>query len=291
MNHATYTETGQDTDINWDDRACASYPNLFAADVLSYTPQGEEFAHLNEHEHAEMAVNREHAEAKAINICMGCPLLFACEKEVLKNEVYGVAAGMTAEERHALAPLSAITELDTHPRDRSWRNRINDEAVSVFTRQGWTNEQIANELECTSRTVARSRARMRDDLEPVPAEVVIAAVTYIPVNINLGKRVSKPMQAIYGILADGAFHDRDELIAAGINFVTDGEALAWFDRRHRADTTTPLAVRIAKGARATTDNRLSASARNQARTERDPNNSRMYRAKNRSMAEVVRTAA
>lgn len=296
MKTAQYdTDQNIDQDINWADAACASYPAMFAAEILSYNSKSPEYANLSAQKHAEMTLAREEAEAAAIDVCMGCPLLFACEKQVLQAEVYGVAAGMTAEERRNLSPKAAPTtgEDPVSVRDRSFRNRVNDDAIAVFTRMGWTNEQIAQELECTSRTVARSRARMRNTpttTDETPNTPTLRSVTYTPTSTQPGTRTSPAMQAIHTILADGNWHHRETLLAAGAPLVTDAEAIKWFDRKFPNDTTTSPAHRIAKGARAVVDNALSASARTRARTEYDKS-TRRYRAARKTADNTVRNVA
>lgn len=87
-------------------------------------------------------------------------------------------------------------------------------------------------------------------------------------------RVSPPMKAIYEALADGQWHDRTSLISVGSLFVTDTEALTWWDRNIAAKSKnpnigdTPRDKRIADGRRDKVANALSASCRVRKHTMR-----------------------
>lgn len=297
--------------IDWTQAACRDYTEVFADPALEYSPNSPEFANLTPQDHAEKAVARREAEDAAIDVCMGCPLMLACEQYALQNAVYGVAGGRTAAERHAISASSYVstTETSDNVRERSLRNRVNDEAVAVYTRQGWTNQRIAEHLECTTRTVARSRARMRKIEEqaaesavteavvettvapaieaPAPAAAVVVDITPPAHNRS---RISPAMQVIHQILADGLWHDREDLLAEGVSFVPDEEALRWYARRNPEDNTSSRVERISRGARSIVDNALSASARTRSRNEYDRTLKR-YRVKDTSAAQAVRTAA
>lgn len=264
--------------------ACEKYPHLFAAEALTYQRNDPEYRELTPHGHAEMGILRERMENACKYVCMGCPLLFQCEEQVLANDVYGVAAAMTAEERHERNPNLTAPIVELNDRDRDSRGRVNAEALYRYLGQGLTNETIANRLGCSTRTVARARTtpcptttheHAVTATSPKPSTQqggTITPVTRFPA--KQGRR-SAAMTHILSILADGQWHHRADLIESAIPYVSDTDAIAKF---HRISTKpAPYEEQIERGAHAFIANALSASARTwRGVTRRDPNNRDMY---------------
>ena len=131
-----------------------------------------------------------------------------------------------------------------------------------------------------------------------PNMTTATATAVTPRRLPSNGRVSPSMKAIYDMLADGQWHTRDDLITTGAVFVTDAEALAWWDKNIAAKSkspaihTTSTAKRIADGARDKTSNALSASSRNGKHTVRGGKNgtdASLFRLASHATAELVTT--
>jgi hypothetical protein len=288
---------------NWmtsTDRACLGQAALFQASILDYSPTSDEYADLTAAEHAEMAAEKAATEERAIDTCYGCPFMMQCEQWATENAVSGVAGGRTEAER---TEIRAAKGLDTPAKaepsvcaaDRGPRNKVDDATVKQLTAMGWKSEAIAAEMGCTVRSVTRARTRIAAAEQaittpaaaapapvaaptpaPAPTRRVAPApaptVTRDPAVADESRapragRVSPAMKAIYDALADGQWHDRASLLATGSLFVTDEEALAWWDKSIAPKSKnphigqTPREKRIADGRRDKVANALSASCR------------------------------
>lgn len=291
--------------------ACWTRSEPFHNPDLFYSPTDAEFARYTPHQHEAAAQARRTAEEAAIDVCYDCPLLMQCEEIALAGRhTPGVVAGRTEDEMRAMRrrrnnpnapePTPATAPVYVMPRDRGHRGQINDEMVQILTAQGKTAAEIAQDLGCSSRSVTRARLRLRVETPtcstlaaPRPTLTVITNTTpttrpTAAVDAAAGlvlSRVSPAMKAIYLHLLDREYVHRDDLIDLAVEHVTETEALDNWTRRHtlRDGTLKPgqdqtaKADRIRNGARDVVSNALSASARNRGRTERDPNNTALYR--------------
>ncbi len=176
------------TNIDWNRAACTMRSSLFNHDALDYDPRDEDYADLTPQQHAEHALDKENVEAAAKAVCASCPMLSLCRSEAIaaSGPAYGVTGGLTAAELRALRNPNLIAddtddEYTEEPqpvvadRDRGTRGQVNDEAVGRLTRAGWDSPQIAEELGCSVRTVARARARLRKLEQATSHEVLVSA--------------------------------------------------------------------------------------------------------------------
>lgn len=153
--------------------ACWDEPQVFANLALDYDPADEDYAHLDAEGHAAAAEAKTLAEEAAVDVCMGCPLMLACEEMDAQTSarpgsvfVHGVIGGRTEDERLArlgrrrTAATVAPANPQIAPGDRGPRMQVDDALVARLTIAGKTGEQIAHDLGCSVRTVTRARKRM-----------------------------------------------------------------------------------------------------------------------------------
>lgn len=340
------------------DRACIGQAALFQASILDYSPTSEEFADLTPAEHAQMAAEKANVEEKAVDTCFGCPLMMQCEAWSIENRVSGVAGGRTESERDQMRAAAGLDQSDAQAQaaepalcaaDRGKRGKIDDATVARLTASQWSSEDIARHMDCSVRTVTRSRDRIakaaakaaaaaaaqaqadttavvdqrmaalaiREDAKVATARAAAAGAAFVaytsgrpvtniacptaaktvtPKRLPSAGRVSAPMKAIYDTLADGQWHTREDLINMAAIFVTDAEALAWWDKNVAAKSKSPAtastseAKRIADGARDKVSNALSASARNGKHTVRggpEGTDASLFRLASHAPAELV----
>lgn len=165
--------------------ACWDEPQVFANLDLDYNPDDEDYAHLDAEGHAAAAEAKRVAEEAAVDVCMGCPLMLACEEMDAKESakphavfVHGVIGARTEDERLArlgrrrTAATVATPNPQIAPGDRGPRQQIDDTLVVRLTLAGRTGDEIAHELQCSVRTVTRARKRMASalmgSLQPIP---------------------------------------------------------------------------------------------------------------------------
>ena len=297
--------------------ACLDQADLFASDALDYSPTDSEFADFTAEQHATAAAAKVAAETAAVAACNTCPLLNACRADVIDQvnqgiPVYGVSGGLTDADRAQMIAAKEIVvadptaEITTTLRDRGARKQVDDAAVARLDAQGMTAEEIAREMDCSERTVVRARARNANRaaeaatvteivVAEAPAEVevtvetILAAAPARPVHevaarfqqapATRSNSVSPAMRAIYAVLADGQWHQRDELLTAGITEIDQDDAIEWFNRINTVTTADGPVInpnrahlsveeRTEIGARDKVNNMLSASCRTRKNTER-----------------------
>jgi hypothetical protein len=165
-----------------DDRepTCWEEPQVFASLDLDYDPADEDYAHLDLLGHTILAARKVAAEEAAVDVCMGCPLMLACEEMDAEMSarpgsvfVHGVIGGRTEDERLArlgrrrTAATVAPANPQIAPGDRGPRKQVDDDLVARLTLAGKTGDQIAHDLQCSVRTVTRARKRMAATLTSV----------------------------------------------------------------------------------------------------------------------------
>lgn len=300
----------QSTETAWRARAaCKTRPDLFHAPALDYDRSDEDYENLSPAEHKALEAAKAAAEEAAVDFCFGCPVMQECDEWALRAAPHGVAGGRTAAQRAEMRATRGITfrpdpALTATLRDRGPRLQIDDTAVARLTARGTDSKSIAETLGCSERTVVRARARIRKHtpalVPSVPAHAtgdahsgdrvaveiardltaLGAAVTRPTGKSSRARGVSPSMAAIYEVLADGGWHRREALLAAGTPHISDADALAWWTKANTivaadgekvlnpAKASTPRAERISLGAREKVNNMLSASCRNGKHTER-----------------------
>lgn len=188
-----------------------------------------------------------------------------------RDRLAKAAAEQAAEQARVAAEQAAATALD----DTLIRDEIADQVTQQSAARGaqyvaYTSGRPVTNLTCATTGAAR----------PPRAG-----------------RLSPSMKAIYDALSDGQWHHRRDLINTGALFVTDEEALAWWDKNIAPKAKTavadiPRAKRIADGARDKVANALSASARNGKHTTRGGptgTDRALYRLASAAPAELVTT--
>jgi hypothetical protein len=242
------------------------------------TPTLSPYATLTTTEQAALAADKHATEQAALAVCAGCPVLAQCKQWATSNPTHGVAGGHTSTE---LAALRATSGHDDHAQqamvaslcgDRGPRNQIDDHTVARLTAQGRDAASIARDLDCSSRTVVRARARLKRTPQPMSTDVDTTPPATAPAGHTTGtpsspipgmRQVSPAMQAIFSSLADGQWHTRDTLLTLALPLVPDSEALDWAGRERRKKnnaTTVSRTEQIHAGARGKILNSLYASA-------------------------------
>lgn len=309
--------------LDWTDAICRTdeHRAKFHNPALDYDADSEDFQDLSTAEHAAMAAERIQAESICVDACLDCPLMVACGKWAVENAVAGVAGGYTEQERRAIRDAKGIqvraglSSAEMLLGTRGPRNQVDDGVVAQLTDQGMDARTIAYRLNCAERTVVRSRDRIRrgtashqaaatrtncPGVSTTPATAATVDPDVYPTDLPAPRSAvttrstfHPSMQTIFDCLADGAWHDREELLTKGVLFVTDDEAKAWWfqinskkvagsDERvlNPAKADTPEATQISVGARDKVMNSLSASHRTQRRTLRggpDGTDSNLFR--------------
>lgn len=301
-------------------KACATNMAVFFHPVLDIREPdlapGGDHGHLSPEEQDEIRALRSRIETQAIDLCLECPFFVACHQEHLApgaEPVHGIVAGTTEADRCVSDPAEAAPDTYTFAEDRGKSGKVNDEKVRSMTMQGQSASAIALALGCNERTVVRARKRMGVSQStgstearctspvatvlPTPKAQDLpsytgpqATVSHIataapglpsPAGVPRLPRVSDAMYAIYSVLADGTAWHRDDLAALGVQYISDADAVATWERTNStvdsANGERTLAPnkalmtrheRIEQGARAKVLNMLTASCRNHGRTVR-----------------------
>lgn len=176
----------------------------FANPALDYNPR--EHKDLDPLERAIYATAKAKAESEAVDVCFGCPLMLACEQIDIANQqgqdraafVVGVIGGRTEAERRARFPrskkarLTSVANAQIAPGDRGPRGQVDDDLVLSLTKAGKTAEQIARELNCSSRTVSRARARKGVRLRGVDSSDPVTMYALKPTTNNSQAKQTNP---------------------------------------------------------------------------------------------------
>lgn len=193
---------------------CLIVPEIFTNPDLDVDFDDSEFLQLSYEDQQERIRAKEIAEQRAVAACSAnCPMLTQCREWALTVPVFGVAGGLTQEQRERATGRASYTVVPVTVRGS--RGKIRDDLVERWTDQGLTAKQIAEYMHATERTINRARARSRsNNMERRNSRNVI----------NLD-RVSEETLAMYKFLADGAVRSRDDIIAAASHHVNDETAL------------------------------------------------------------------
>lgn len=193
---------------------CLIVPEIFTNPDLDVDFDDSEFLQLSYEEQQERIRAKEIAEQRAVAACSAnCPMLAQCREWALNVSVFGVAGGLTQEQRERATGKSSYSVLPVTARGS--RGKIRDDLVEHWTSQGLTAKQIAKYIQSTERTVNRARARSRS----------ASAGRKDNRNVINIDRVSEETLAMYKFLADGAVRSRDDIIAAAEHHVNDETAL------------------------------------------------------------------
>lgn len=253
---------------------CQTKAALFSDPALDIDMDDDDWVLLTRDEQFARLAAKQVAEARALAACAACPALERCREWALAagQDVFGVVGGLTQAERPNAQPAPAVTDYT----ERGPLGQVRDDLIERWAAIGISNKQIAERLSCNVRTVERRRAGITsgaiiiynpEDPTRTPyrapavstATATLAAVPATAAKIPLlAQRVTAETAAMYDALADGAFHDRQTVIAAAINAVDRTQALntAPKNRRYASDD-----VQAAVGARKFLMNRLDIAVR------------------------------
>lgn len=172
-------------DPTWRDRAlCHTDPSLgarFQDDALDFDPDNpthpDTWEVLSEAEVAAWSARKEQVEAACKSVCEQCPVMQACRTNALTEGAFGVAGGYTEAERVELQKKGQLKVIVHHmpgPCDeRSANGRVNDQEVARLLRAGLTRSEVALQVKCSPRTVARAAQRIANGSSSDPTMSVV----------------------------------------------------------------------------------------------------------------------
>lgn len=135
---------------------CQRNRQLFIDPALDVDFDDEEFYLLQAEEKLARLDAKAAAEERAKAACAGCPILDSCREWAMKTHVFGVAGGMSQDERAQAVGIAPEVILDVTQRGPN--GQVRDDLIERWTAQGITTIEIARRLECAPRTVERRRA-------------------------------------------------------------------------------------------------------------------------------------
>lgn len=188
---------GSKSDLQWMSQGeCSQHPEVFHSSLLEYDQADHDFLALSVTDprtgdrvlltREQAKAGKAHLQIEAKAICASCPVIEQCSAWAMGNTFFGVAAGMTDSEARAARGRNRIKvpAVDTAAyaglQDQVGRTRLQPEVAERLTTAGWTAEQIAEEYQVSTRTVARARsAAAHTSVTPhqdrVPITVAVAA--------------------------------------------------------------------------------------------------------------------
>jgi hypothetical protein len=223
---------------------CQTSPELFTDPALDIDIDDDEWIGLTIDEQTARVAAKQAAELRAKAACGGCPKLFECGiwANAMGQDVFGVAGGLAQDERPGHKAVPYITDYT----ERGPLGQVRDDLVERWAAAGVSNKQIAERLGCNVRTVERRRAGIAagtiipfnpedpTSLNAAPAQPRTSAKTFeittpapdtAAASPLIIARVTDETAALFDALADGRFHDRDQVIAAVAHTVDRDTAL------------------------------------------------------------------
>ena len=144
------------TDTNWQaSAACRAVdPELFFPETTDAQLNGARDEERDEAAASESLVGRQVAAAKAV--CRGCPVRERCLVEALERLPYGIAGGLTEQERREVR-AHRVCSGERKPR---WL---------ALLEAGSSPPEVAREYGVSARTIARWAARLPRELRAEPS--------------------------------------------------------------------------------------------------------------------------
>ena len=171
---------------------CTSYPDLFQHPALDYEPHDEEYADFTPAQRAEIRATKAQVEQDCKQVCFDCPVLMACAKMFMTENVAGVVGALTLAERRAAIKDHGLQVPDDNAMiehlisGRGARRQVDPDAVATMTAEGQSAETIAYHFGCNPRTVVRARSRARSNAAaPTPTVDATREVTSADVGLLL----------------------------------------------------------------------------------------------------------
>lgn len=252
---------------------CRVNPALYTDPALDVDFDDDEFLTLDHEVQQARLADKAAAEARAVAECATCPILDKCREWAMSADVFGVAGGLTENERLA-ANGHVIAEVVTDATQRGPLGQVRDDLIEKWSELGFSDAEIAERLDCSPNTVKRRRARLAagtgvrygaDTPALLPVATRINADGTKEFSASQAKtgldraRLSEETLAIYEALADGAMRDRETIIAAAVPHVDPEIAERWGSKGAGANRS--AAERRVAGARKFVLNRIDIAIR------------------------------
>jgi AraC-like DNA-binding protein len=197
---------------------CITNPQVFFHNDLEVDTQSPEWRTSTLNQKAARITAQEAAEREAVNLCIVCPLFTECNQwaQGTHSSIFGVVGGLVPEERRT--PNTAIYVLDN---ERDHRGRVRVDVVHRLLRLGKTHQQIADDLNCSSRTIARisQQQPQKSNLEEIAAPSPVQREHKKATKTIDTSALTHETQRIYEYLTHGQWNAREELLTELLNIV------------------------------------------------------------------------